>query len=88
MLSSLFGFLLFISRQSAQNKMTPENLAIVFAPNLIRPKVETPQSMMSEMPNSISVVASLIAEQERIFDETKETAAAADDAASSSSASS
>ena len=47
--------------------MSPDNLAIVFAPNLIRPRVETPASMMAEMPSAISVIAALIAEAEQIF---------------------
>jgi hypothetical protein len=67
MLSSLFHFLLEVSSHSSVNKMSPDNLAIVFAPNLIRPKVETPTSMMSEMPSSISVIASLIGHYDEIF---------------------
>jgi len=40
---------------------------LVFAPNLIRPRIETPQSMLSEMPSSISVIASFIAHHQEIF---------------------
>lgn len=39
----------------------------VFAPNLIRPKVETAQTMMADMAASISVIATCIANYRDIF---------------------
>lgn len=39
----------------------------VFAPNLIRPKVETAQTMMADMAASISVIATCIANYREIF---------------------
>lgn len=33
-------FLLIVSKHKEKNKMTPENLAICFAPNLLRPQTD------------------------------------------------
>jgi hypothetical protein len=59
----LFLFIADVVAHSSVNKMSAENCAIVFAPNLIRPKVKTPTSMMTDMPSSISVIASSVAHQ-------------------------
>jgi hypothetical protein len=67
MLRFLFFFLADVVAHSSVNKMSAENCAIVFAPNLIRPKVETPASMMTDMPSSISVIASFAAHAHDIF---------------------
>lgn len=40
-------FLHEVSQHSAKNFMTPQNLAIVFAPNLIRPRKEDPMTLIS-----------------------------------------
>jgi len=47
--------------------MNVENIAIVFAPNLLRPAVDTPQTMLVEMPVSIGVIATFIDKFELIF---------------------
>lgn len=43
----LFRFLNEVSAHSSQNRMSASNLAIVFAPNLIRPEVETLETSLS-----------------------------------------
>merc|ERR1712137_915746 len=49
LLCYLIGFLQDIEEHSAVNKMTVSNLAIVFGPNVIRPRVQTVQCAL-EMP--------------------------------------
>ena len=39
----------------------------VFAPNLLRPKVETAQSMMTDMAAGISLISAFITHQREIF---------------------
>eukprot|EP00004_Rigifila_ramosa_P000035 TRINITY_DN1005_c0_g2_i2.p1 TRINITY_DN1005_c0_g2~~TRINITY_DN1005_c0_g2_i2.p1 ORF type:complete len:1171 (-),score=265.89 TRINITY_DN1005_c0_g2_i2:1914-5426(-) len=46
LLHELVNFLVRISRSASVNKMTASNLAIVFAPNLLRPKVDSMESIM------------------------------------------
>lgn len=48
-LHKLLGYLHRVASHSAENFMTPQNLAIVFAPNLLRPKVESPLVLISTM---------------------------------------
>ena len=43
----LLLFLVRVGEHSAKNKMTPANLAIVFGQILLRPEVETIESMMN-----------------------------------------
>jgi len=69
LLKYLCRFLLNVSRHAEFNKMSSDNLAIVFAPNLLRPAVETPKSMMTEMPVTISVIASFIDKYTEIFED-------------------
>lgn len=42
-LNYLIRFLAELTRYETSNKMNAKNIAIVFAPNLLRPEVETPQ---------------------------------------------
>ena len=61
--------LLFLSRvgeHSAKNKMTPANLAMVFGEILLRPEVETVESMM-DAAKITSIVRFLIENFEKIF---------------------
>jgi len=67
LLDALCEFLMEVSTYSNENKMTPDNLAIVFAPNLVRPRVETPSSMITDMPASIAVISQLIQHHPAIF---------------------
>jgi len=67
LLTYLMRFLKEVSKNSDVNKMTPDNIAIVFAPNLLRPKLETTTSMMVEMPISIGLIASFISHFDEIF---------------------
>jgi len=67
LLTYLMRFLKEVSKNSDVNKMTPDNIAIVFAPNLLRAKVETTTSMMVEMPISIGLIASFITCFDEIF---------------------
>jgi hypothetical protein len=60
LLHYLCVFLNCVARHSAVNKMTPDNLAIVFAPNLVKPRVETQATMVSDSPLIIFVVHCLI----------------------------
>jgi len=71
LLRYLCEFLKNVASLSDVNKMTSENLAIVFAPNLIRPLVDTPQSMLTEMPVTISIMGTFITSCEEIFGKSK-----------------
>ena len=46
LLKRLLEFLQKVSLNSKENKMTPQNLAVVFAPNIIRPKEDTMQTAL------------------------------------------
>ncbi len=67
LLQRLCSFLRAVSSNHEVNKMTSDNIAIVFAPNLLRPAVETAQTMMQDMPIGISVIATFIAHCDEIF---------------------
>jgi hypothetical protein len=60
LLSYLFRFFLLVSQHEANNKMNINNLAIVLAPNLLRPERENAQSMMVETGHVISLVSTMI----------------------------
>lgn len=57
---SVFAFLASISRHSEVNMMTPMNLSICFAPNLIRPKQDTMDTIVQDTPKVISSVCVII----------------------------
>lgn len=56
----LLSFLYIISTHSEVNMMAPKNLGIVFAPNLLRPEVETAQTMLVDGPVTIQIMSFLI----------------------------
>ena len=53
-LAFLFGFLTEVAALSEVNKMTFQNIAVCFGPNLIRPKLLTPQIMMEKYDSKIT----------------------------------
>lgn len=57
----LLDFLSKVSERSEVNKMTEGNLGVVFAPNLLRPRVETPATIMGHTRPCIAVITMLIA---------------------------
>lgn len=68
LLCYLIGFLQDIEEHSAVNKMTVSNLAIVFGPNLIRPRVQTVQCAL-EMPLLQGILQILIEHSDDIWGE-------------------
>eukprot|EP01128_Nolandella_sp_AFSM9_P003400 TRINITY_DN1461_c0_g1_i1.p1 TRINITY_DN1461_c0_g1~~TRINITY_DN1461_c0_g1_i1.p1 ORF type:complete len:450 (+),score=85.29 TRINITY_DN1461_c0_g1_i1:174-1352(+) len=56
-----------ISSHSDVNKMTVDNLAIVFAPNLLRPLVETTDTILGDAKYATDVIAALIDDWESFF---------------------
>merc|ERR1712137_1209768 len=68
LLCYLIGFLQDIEEHSAVNKMTVSNLAIVFGPNVIRPRVQTVQCAL-EMPLLQGILQILIEHSEDIWGE-------------------
>eukprot|EP00013_Stygamoeba_regulata_P009938 CAMPEP_0177672272 /NCGR_PEP_ID=MMETSP0447-20121125/25231_1 /TAXON_ID=0 /ORGANISM="Stygamoeba regulata, Strain BSH-02190019" /LENGTH=259 /DNA_ID=CAMNT_0019179885 /DNA_START=205 /DNA_END=981 /DNA_ORIENTATION=- len=47
-LSRVTGFLKLVSEFEEFNRMPAKNLAIVFAPNLLRPRVDTPETIIAD----------------------------------------
>jgi hypothetical protein len=68
LLKTLCKFLNLVKRYSDSNKMNSSNLAIVFAPNLLKPKGEQLQMMMSDSPHTNGLMVTLIEEYELIFE--------------------
>lgn len=67
LLQYLAFHLAYITENSDVNKMTEHNLAIVFAPNLLRPKVDTHQTLISDSPVTILIIAAAIKYASRVF---------------------
>jgi RhoGAP domain len=61
----LFDFLHELSKSAKHNKMTPNNLGIVFGPNLIRPREHTQTTMMNR--TNVAVVEFLLENYKKIF---------------------
>jgi len=57
---ALFTFLAAISKHAETNMMSPMNLAICFAPNLIRPKQDTMDTIVHDTPKVIACVCVII----------------------------
>lgn len=62
----LFDFLNDLASNSSVNLMVPNNIAIVFAPNLLRPETETQKSMTTEMPIATHVCEALCEQYDSI----------------------
>lgn len=68
----LLGYLSKVAKNSPVNKMSSTNIAIVFAPTLLRPQGDNQQSLMlslSESDNAVRIVESIILRQDEIFEE-------------------
>lgn len=66
-LETVVRYLHEVATFSAQNFMTANNIAIVFAPNLLRPKVETPLTLISDAGHVTALIASLIQDCDTYF---------------------
>eukprot|EP01125_Pyxidicula_operculata_P023037 TRINITY_DN976_c1_g7_i1.p1 TRINITY_DN976_c1_g7~~TRINITY_DN976_c1_g7_i1.p1 ORF type:complete len:516 (-),score=152.47 TRINITY_DN976_c1_g7_i1:258-1805(-) len=67
MLDLLFGYLHDLSKTHEVTLMDVHNLSIVFAPNLLRPKVETPLILISDAGYSTNLIEVLIEEYDLFF---------------------
>jgi len=63
----LLNFLRDVAANADKNLMVTRNLAVVFAPNVLRPEVETMHAVMVEMKITIEVVGFLIDHTEEIL---------------------
>lgn len=63
----LFTFWFDVTQHSAENRMTPVNLSIVTAPNVVRNPSETIESSLRDTPPINSVVALLIQHADKIL---------------------
>ena len=70
-LDALLDFLHRVSAASGVNLMTANNLAICFSPNILRPRIETLESVARDTPLAIQAVTQLIqhSAQQRSSDE-------------------
>ena len=59
-LDALLAFLHRVSECSEVNLMTASNLAICFSPNILRPRIETLESVARDSPLAIAAIAALI----------------------------
>jgi len=67
-LKHLSQFLSVVSKNRAATKMNSENLAIVFAPNLLQPNTpQTAQDMMIDTKHANNLMTTLIEESDNIF---------------------
>eukprot|EP00462_Mataza_sp_D1_P025229 CAMPEP_0175146952 /NCGR_PEP_ID=MMETSP0087-20121206/15683_1 /TAXON_ID=136419 /ORGANISM="Unknown Unknown, Strain D1" /LENGTH=671 /DNA_ID=CAMNT_0016432009 /DNA_START=45 /DNA_END=2060 /DNA_ORIENTATION=- len=65
----LFQFLSDVAQFSEESKMTPANLAIVFAPNLLYPKHDDPLANMQNIPKINKAVEYMIISATELFHE-------------------
>jgi hypothetical protein len=68
-LKKLFAFLRAVADRSAVNKMTPQNLAIVWAPNLIRPRDLNPFVTLRDLKFVTDTTMWLIEQYHTVFSE-------------------
>ncbi|XP_052007258.1 rho GTPase-activating protein 22 isoform X2 [Xyrauchen texanus] len=67
LLKYICKFLDEVQSHSNENKMSVQNLATVFGPNILRPKVEDPVSMMEGTSQVQHLMTMLISEHERLY---------------------
>ncbi|XP_056616668.1 rho GTPase-activating protein 22 isoform X1 [Triplophysa dalaica] len=67
LLKYICKFLDEVQSHSAENKMSAQNLATVFGPNILRPKLEDPVSMMEGTSQVQQLMTVLISEHERLY---------------------
>ncbi|XDV50449.1 hypothetical protein PO909_019506 [Leuciscus waleckii] len=67
LLKYICKFLDEVQSHSIENKMSVQNLATVFGPNILRPKVEDPVSMMEGTSQVQHLMTVLISEHERLY---------------------
>lgn len=66
-LSLLMKLLHKVSEHYVENKMTTSNLAIVIAPNILRPEQQTMESIINDTPHVTAVIETLISDYEFMF---------------------
>ncbi|XP_067276754.1 rho GTPase-activating protein 22 isoform X2 [Pseudorasbora parva] len=71
LLKYICKFLDEVQSHSNENKMSVQNLATVFGPNILRPKVEDPVSMMEGTTQVQHLMTVLISEHERLYEGTE-----------------
>ncbi|KTF78425.1 hypothetical protein cypCar_00034597 [Cyprinus carpio] len=67
LLKYICKFLDEVQSHSNENKMSVQNLATVFGPNILRPKIEDPVSMMEGTSQVQHLMTVLISEHERLY---------------------
>eukprot|EP01027_Heterolobosea_sp_BB2_P019385 GEZU01027205.1.p1 GENE.GEZU01027205.1~~GEZU01027205.1.p1 ORF type:complete len:224 (-),score=41.97 GEZU01027205.1:317-988(-) len=67
LLRMLCTFLKKVMDNSSKNKMTADNLGIVFAPNLLRPREATQMMVVAEGRYSQSIMSTLITKADKFF---------------------
>lgn len=68
LLRYIVHFLFDVAQHADVNRMNASNLAIVFGPNLIRPKVETMESSIN-VPKTNIVLEDIIKSKHKVFAE-------------------
>ena len=72
-LKYLLAFLVKVSKKSEINKMTPANIAIVFAPNLLKPIGDDIMVQITDSAYSNSLMELFVTDFEEIFKVKKQT---------------
>ncbi|XP_032823045.1 rho GTPase-activating protein 15-like isoform X2 [Petromyzon marinus] len=65
----LFGHLKRVAKHRDANRMSVENLAIVFGPTLLRSEMNSPQSAMNDMPHQAQVLEFILGQFSTLFPE-------------------
>ena len=76
LLKAIFPFMKKVASFEATSKMSASNVAIVFAPNLLRARNETPMEALANTQRVTESVANLIPHSDRLFKRSKKPALA------------